>query len=175
MPRHHRPLRHWLFLATDDLPQCFLYRVEQKRQQLMKLGCSVRIVLREALEHRDWTESLLWADAVIVCRLPATSPVLRAIDAAHLAGLPTWYDLDDLVVDSENGVPPLETYGGTITPHPYAGIAAKPATIFKFAAGERNRETPDSPAIIRATGSTLAMFLIAASQSGRGWETIFPL
>ena len=117
MPRHNRPLRHWIFLASDDLPQCFLYRVEQKRQQLMKLGCSVRIVLREALEHRDWTESLLWADAVIVCRLPATSPVLRAIDAAHLAGLPTWYDVDDLVVDSEHGVPPLETYGGTITPH----------------------------------------------------------
>ena len=122
MPRHGRPFRHWLLLASDDLPQCFLYRVEQKRQQLMALGCSVRIVLREVLEHWDWTESLLWADAVIVCRLPATAPVLRAIDAAHLAGLPTWYDVDDLVVDPDNGVPPLETYGGTITPHQHRSL-----------------------------------------------------
>ena len=68
------------------------------------------------MDQWDWTESLVWADAVIVCRLPATASVLSAIDAAHLAGLPTWYDVDDLVMDPDNGVPPLGTYGGTITP-----------------------------------------------------------
>ena len=30
--------------------------------------------------------------------------------------MPTWYDLDVLVVDTQHGVPPLATYGGTITP-----------------------------------------------------------
>ena len=34
VPWHLRPRRRWLLLASDDLPQCFLYRVEQKRQQL---------------------------------------------------------------------------------------------------------------------------------------------
>ena len=109
-------MRHWLLLASEDLPQCVLFRVEQKRQQLEGLGCAVRIVLREQLEHWDWSEALLWAHALIVCRLPATVQVLRAIEACRLAGLPTWYDLDDLVVDPQHGVPPLATYGGTITP-----------------------------------------------------------
>ena len=36
----------------------FLYRVEQKRQQLEALGCSVRIIQREQLEHWDWSEAL---------------------------------------------------------------------------------------------------------------------
>ena len=116
LPVHRRPRRHWLLLASDDLPQCYLYRVEQKRQQLEGLGCAVRIVLREQLEDWVWSESLLWADAVIICRLPATAPVLAAIDAVHRAGLPSWYDLDDLVVDPDHGVPELATYGGTITP-----------------------------------------------------------
>ena len=111
-----RPLKNWLLLASEDLPQCVLYRVEQKRQQLEALGCSVRIIWRDQLLYWNWSDGLLWAHAVIVCRLPATVQVLRAIEACRLAGLPTWYDLDDLVVDPEHGVPPLATYGGTITP-----------------------------------------------------------
>ena len=116
LPQQHRPLKHWLLLASEDLPQCVLYRVEQKRQHLESLGCSVRIVWRDQLLHWNWSDALLWAHAVIVCRLPAMVQVLRAIEACRLAGLPTWYDLDDLVVDPEFGVPPLATYGGSITP-----------------------------------------------------------
>ncbi|QNJ13179.1 putative alpha-glycosyltransferase/ family 4 [Synechococcus sp. A18-46.1] len=115
LPQRSGPHRHWLLLASNDLPQCVLYRVDQKRQQLEALGCLVGIIQREQLEHWDWSESLLWADAVIVCRLPATVQVLRAIEACRLAGLPTWYDMDDLVIDPEHGVPPLASYGGTIT------------------------------------------------------------
>ena len=110
------PRRHWLLLASDDLPQCFLYRVQQKRQQLEALCCDVRVVLRDALADQVWSEALLWADALIVCRLPATAPVLSGIAAARQAGIPSWYDLDDLVVDADHGIPPLASYGGTITP-----------------------------------------------------------
>ena len=116
LPRQSAPYRHWLLLASDDLPQCFLYRVEQKRQQLEALGCSVRIIQREQLDQWDWSDALLWADAVIVCRLPATVQVLRAIEACRLAGLPSWYDMDDLVIDPDHGVPPLASYAGTISP-----------------------------------------------------------
>ena len=116
LPRRSTPYRHWLLLASNDLPQCFLYRVEQKHQQLEGLGCSVRIIQRENLDRWDWSDALLWADAVIVCRLPATGQVLRAIEACRMAGLPTWYDIDDLVIDPDHGVPPLASYGGTITP-----------------------------------------------------------
>ena len=116
LPRRSSPYRHWLLIASNDLPQCFLYRVEQKKQQLEGLGCSVRIIQRDHLDRWDWSDALLWADAVIICRLPATVQVLRAIEACRMAGLPTWYDIDDLVIDPEHGVPPLASYGGTITP-----------------------------------------------------------
>ena len=65
---------------------------------------------------------MLWADAVVVCRLPATQQLLRFLDAVHQAGLPSYYDLDDLVVDPEHGVPPLASYGGTITPRQHRGL-----------------------------------------------------
>ena len=116
MPRHGRPLRRWLLLANPDLPQCVLYRVEQKRQQLEQLQAEVRVLFQEVLEDWAWSEQLLWADALVICRLPATFAVLRTIAAARSAGLPVWYDLDDLVVDPDHGVPSFSSYGGTITP-----------------------------------------------------------
>ena len=122
LPQHSRKRHHWLLLASRDLPQCFLYRVDQKRQHLEQQDCQVRILLRDELETGLWTEALLWADAVIVCRLPATNQVLRAIDAANQAGLPTWYDMDDLVIDPEHGTPDLDTYGGTISPEHHRGL-----------------------------------------------------
>ncbi len=116
LPLHQRPRHHWLLLASDDLPQCFLYRVEQKRQQLEALGCSCRILLREELDNWAWSEQLLWADALIVCRLPALHPVLRAIHSARSAGLPVYYDIDDLICDPDHCPPPLESYAGTLNP-----------------------------------------------------------
>ena len=116
LPLHQRPRRRWLLLASDDLHQCFLYRVEQKRQQLEALGCEGRILLSEELNGWGWSEQLLWADAVIVCRLPALHPVLRAIHAARQAGLPVFYDVDDLICDPEHCPPPLASYGGTLNP-----------------------------------------------------------
>lgn len=113
---HQRPRRRWLLLATDDLPQCFLYRVEQKRQQLEALGCECRILLRDDLSSWAWSEQLLWADALIVCRLPALHPQLRAIHAAIQAGLPVLYDIDDLIIDPQYCPPQLATYGGTLNP-----------------------------------------------------------
>ena len=74
------------------------------------------------LDDWSWSEQLLWADAVVVCRLPATQQLMRCLDAVHQAGLPSYYDLDDLVVDPEHGVPPLASYGGTITPRQHRGL-----------------------------------------------------
>ena len=108
--------RRWLLLASSDLPQCFLYRVEQKQQQLQALGCSCRVVLREEMNDWAWSEQLLWADAVVICRLPGLHPVLRAIEAARRAGLPVLYDIDDLIIDPTFCPPELATYGGTLTP-----------------------------------------------------------
>ncbi|MFY8150435.1 MAG: glycosyltransferase [Prochlorococcaceae cyanobacterium] len=115
-PASGGPHRHWLLVATDDLPQCFLYRVEQKRQQLEALGCQVELILRDLLHGWDWCERLLWADAVVVCRLPATYPVLRFLALTRRWGRPIYYDIDDLIFDPQHCPPPLASYGGTIDP-----------------------------------------------------------
>jgi glycosyltransferase involved in cell wall biosynthesis len=114
-PRRGRR-RRWLLLASHDLPQCVLYRVEHKRQQLERLGCRVRILWREQLESWAFTEELLNADAVVVCRLPGTHTVLRAMAAARRFGLPVFYDIDDLLFDPQHCPPDLATYGGTLRP-----------------------------------------------------------
>lgn len=113
-PCHPRLRQRWLLLASDDLPQCYLFRVQQKKEQLEALGCECRIVLRHQLDDWRWSSDLLWADALLVCRLPATHSVLRAIHAARRAGSPIYYDIDDLIFDWQNCPPPFPTYGGTL-------------------------------------------------------------
>ena len=115
-PSRTGPRRRWLLLASADLPQCVLYRVEQKRQQLERLGCQVRVVWREQLDSWAYTPDLLWAEAVVVCRLAATHAVLRAMASARRFGLPVYYDIDDLLFDPEHCPPALASYGGTLSP-----------------------------------------------------------
>ena len=101
-------------LATHDLPQCYLYRVRQKEEQLQALGFECHIATREQLNDWGWSEQLIWADAVMVCRLPGFQSVFRAIESCRHAGLPTFYDIDDLIIDPEYCPPDFDTYGGTL-------------------------------------------------------------
>lgn len=113
--RHVRPLRRWLLISTQDLPQCFLYRVQQKQDQLLSMGFECRILEREQLDDWGWSEQLLWADALMVCRLPGFNSVFRVIDSCRHAGIPTYYDIDDLIIDPQNSPPEFDTYGGTLS------------------------------------------------------------
>ena len=158
---HQRPRRRWLFFACQQIPQCFLYRVTQKRQQLASLGCDSRLVLQDQLSDSQWTRHLLWADAVMVCRLPGVVPVLNAIEQAKIAGLPVFYDVDDLVFDDKFCPPPLHTYAGTLLPEQHRRFvldvpliaAAKQAcdvTIVSTSTlAERSRAlTPQQPVVV---------------------------
>ncbi|MFL0790974.1 MAG: tetratricopeptide repeat protein, partial [Prochlorococcus sp.] len=117
------PAIRWLFVATKSLPQCFLYRVEQKRKQLENLYFQVKIIDVEDLNNWSIANQLLWADRLVVCRLPGTYPVLRMMEMAHRFGVEVLYDMDDLIFDSENFPPPLISYGGTISESVHAGLA----------------------------------------------------
>ena len=147
--------RRWLLLASEDLPQCVLYRVEHKRQQLERLGCRVQVLWREQLDHWAFTQELLWADAVVVCRLAATHSVLRAMEAARRFGLPVLYDIDDLLFDPEHCPPALATYGGTLRPGLHRRFALD-VPLF-------------SQAMQRADGLILSTATLA-----RRWRELFP-
>jgi len=132
LPRKMQPAQRWLLLASEDLPQCFLYRVEQKRDQLESLDCEVKVLGVEQLANWGTASALLWADAIVVCRLPGTYPVLRAIGLAQRFGIRVYYDIDDLIFDADHFPPPLATYGGTISAEVHTGLALD-APLFKVA------------------------------------------
>ena len=135
MPTHWRPARRWLLVANASLPQCFLYRVEQKKEQLESLDREVRIIDVEDCNSWSIASALLWADRVVVCRLPGTYPVLRTMSLARRMGLTVYYDIDDLIFDQEHFPPPLPSYGGTISAELHTGLAMD-APLFEAAMAE---------------------------------------
>jgi glycosyltransferase involved in cell wall biosynthesis len=108
------PLQRWLLIGESCLPQCWLYRVEQKRQQLERLGAEVRCLDRHELEDWGMSQAIAWADAVVFCRTPATYGVIRALTFARHCGKRVLADIDDLVF-STAFPPPYDTYGGSIS------------------------------------------------------------
>ena len=53
------PRRRWLLCASPELKQCWLYRVEQKRQQLEALGCSAGLLSANELQQEPTPDTLL--------------------------------------------------------------------------------------------------------------------
>jgi len=78
-----------------------MYRVEQKKTFLEKLGCEVRCIDQEELHSWSFTHDALWADAIIFCRLPAMYPCLRAISFAKQCCKKTYAEIDDLIFTSD--------------------------------------------------------------------------
>jgi len=118
------PLR-WLLIGEQDLPQCWLYRVEQKRLQLEQLGAEVRCIDRSRLDDWSCTQEIAWADAVLFCRTPATYPVIRAFSFARHCGKRVLADVDDLVF-SADFTAPLASYGGSISPSQHRRLRLDP-------------------------------------------------
>jgi len=110
---NHAP-RRWLLIGERSLPQCWLYRVEQKCQQLERCGAEVRCIDKGELDEWTSTHNIAWADAVLFCRTPATYGVIRAFSFAQHLGKQVFADVDDLVFSSHFPAP-LSSYGGTIS------------------------------------------------------------
>ncbi|WP_224816817.1 glycosyltransferase [Hasllibacter sp. MH4015] len=117
-----RPLRNVAILANDDLYQCKLYRADQKVDQLRAAGISARIYLQSrdvAALHADLDQF----DAVIFQRNPAFPQIADVMLETATRGLPTFYDIDDLIFDAAQFPPPLADYAGQITATDHARIA----------------------------------------------------
>ena len=108
--------------ANTDLPQCTLYRVEQKAEQLVAAGYAVRIYDwnqdRTAFEREMWEH-----DAVIFYRIAAFPRISRIIHAARAAGLVTLYEVDDLIFDQDHFPEAFADYAGQIPFEEYVDIA----------------------------------------------------
>lgn len=96
--RNHLALRV-LIIAEMSIPQCRKYRVTQKQQLILQLGVDCTVV--------SWTEieqcrSLLQThSAVFFYRVPGFPEPLRIIREARSLGLPTFWEVDDIIFDAE--------------------------------------------------------------------------
>lgn len=108
-------------VAEMSLPQCKLYRVQQKIDQLKYLGHKVHVF--DVWKDMDSFLNIIPSIAVsIFYRVPGFPNILSSIDAARVAGVTTYYDIDDLIFDPQYYPDSFESYGGQITAQEYAGL-----------------------------------------------------
>ena len=108
-----------VMLAMVDSPQCTHYRVEQKQQLFEALGRDYEIFA--AADVDAFISTLPGASAAIFYRLPAFPSTVRAMEVARALGIPTYYEIDDLIFDSSEYPEPFETYG-SMTRGLYEGL-----------------------------------------------------
>lgn len=86
-----------LIIAELSIPQCRRYRVDQKCELLRLQGYDSTIL---NWHHAAECEAALAThDMVIFYRVPATENVLYCIAKAKTLGLPTFWEVDDLIFD----------------------------------------------------------------------------
>ncbi|WP_246154534.1 glycosyltransferase [Methylobacterium oryzihabitans] len=136
-----------VLLASLDLPQCVHYRVEQRRRQLEHGGWTVRVFGQS--DAPRFREALHEAAAAIFYRVPAFPEVVYSIAYARALGLPTFYDIDDLIFDAAVYPDPFESFEGQITRADYAGLAYG-VPLFRFAMGLCDEGIASTPALAEA-------------------------
>ena len=112
--------RRVVMLAVTSLRQCKHYRLDQKRE-LLKLH-DVDIDIFDYQDVDGFLKALPGARAVIFYRLPAFPHVVRAIVSATSQKIPTYYDIDDLIFDSDNYPDSYESFQGAISPAVYESL-----------------------------------------------------
>jgi glycosyltransferase involved in cell wall biosynthesis len=124
------PIERVVILANQDLPQCTYYRVEQKRRQLEHEG-----VVTEIFKHHDveqFLNAVAGAHRVIFYRVPAFPDIVRAILTVKALGIPTYYDIDDLIFDPRHYPDSYESYENQISYEEYAGLI-RGVPMFRYA------------------------------------------
>ena len=109
-------------VANLDLDQCRLYRVEQKVELLNSQGYTVTVY------GHNHELSGLYADieileAIIFYRVPAFPSIIDAINATNLEGIPSIYDVDDLIFDENEFPLSFASYANQITEDQYNSLA----------------------------------------------------
>lgn len=148
LPAHTggQPLGYVAILANDDLRQCTYYRVEQKQQLFAAAGIPVRVY-----SHHDvagFMDSLIGARAALFYRVASTPEILRTIIHSRAMGLPTWYEIDDLLFDSAVYPDPLASFEGQISPAEYAGLQFG-VPLFRYAMAQCEHALASTPALAK--------------------------
>lgn len=86
-------------VAEMSIPACRQYRVYHKVENLERLGCSVAVV--NWWHFEECREAIQLADAVIFYRVGLQPLTMRLFSETARLGIPTFFDVDDIVFDEE--------------------------------------------------------------------------
>ena len=89
-----------LIIATLDIPQCEKYRAQQKRMLLKLLG--VECTVLPVCDFAACMNALQTHSIAIFYRVPGYDHVLAMIREAKRLGVPTIYEVDDLIFDLDS-------------------------------------------------------------------------
>lgn len=124
------PQGHVVMFCLQLVPQCRHYRVEQRCEQLDALGVEYRLFAGD--EAAQAREALIGARALLVYREPAYPETIRLILHAKALGIPTLYEIDDLIFDAAHYPDPFSFYKGQISYEGYVGLL-QGRTLYRFA------------------------------------------
>ena len=122
LPAHIGPTAagHVVLFANHGLPQCRHYRIEQRCRQFDQLAIPYRIFQSD--QANQAREALVGARALIVYREPAFPATIRLLLHAHSMGMPTYYDIDDLIFDAAHYPDDFDTFEKQISFDNYLGL-----------------------------------------------------
>lgn len=124
------PEGHIVFFALTSVPQCKHYRVDQRIQQLDFLKLKYKFFSgSQPIEAR---EALIGSRALLIYREPAFTDNIRLILHANALGVPTYYDIDDLIFDPQYYPDSYSTYEDQISYEEYIGLKYA-SSLYKFA------------------------------------------
>ncbi|MFA5930786.1 MAG: glycosyltransferase [archaeon] len=116
-------------VASTDLTQCNLYRVEQKKEQLKNVNIECDIInYRTNLDK--FYKNLYQYNAVIFYRTPVSYELIETIITTRNLGIPTFYEIDDLLFDNKFYPEKFSSYGGLISKREYTSLKVG-ALLFK--------------------------------------------
>ncbi|NIE65482.1 glycosyltransferase [Burkholderia sp. Ax-1719] len=99
LPARDRLALRVLIIGEMSIPQCRKYRVTQKQQMILQRGIDCTVANWTEFEH---CRSLLQTHSVVFFyRVPGFPEPLRLIEEARALGLPTFWEVDDLIFDAQ--------------------------------------------------------------------------
>lgn len=163
-----------LCVAERSLPQCYHYRVDQKRQMLRSLGVSFADC--DQHNHDEILSRLQLSRLLIVYRLPGSDSLDAIVDEAHRLRIPVVYEVDDLVYDPDRVAhnPNMDSLPGSLRSAVIRGargyLAALPLADVNLAAtaelAQDMHSRNDKPAFVVENGIDDQMLEIASSLAG---------
>lgn len=139
------PNGHVVMLGNENLRQCTHYRIEQKQEQFRAAAIELRQHAMDDTE--DFLKDLAGSRAAIFYRVPATPTIIRAILAARRMGIPTYYEIDDLIFCADSYPEPYASFSGQISVSDYRGLRFGVA-LFRFALSLCDKAIASTPALL---------------------------